>query len=260
MGFDKVFWFWPLVFSLYLLPHGSIGCHQWVLSCGHGQCSTVCPLSPIWVLKWIGILDLTVKSEQQWNPAYFIWGNWSKPILSKDKFRTVMYAFITTELDYCNSLYLGIRESSLTWKITGNHGNLLATKTITGRFLVSVTCLQSISPSDSQKPQRTTANRLEKAHTSLATADCIMSSMNDNSQGMFACKRNWNLSVTSSIKKTPRNSSLWTQKDCFLFCFLGGFLFVCLFLGVGGGVLHYWLLQCCAWKVTKPHRDFFATL
>uniref|UniRef100_A0A8C2EP51 Reverse transcriptase domain-containing protein n=1 Tax=Cyprinus carpio TaxID=7962 RepID=A0A8C2EP51_CYPCA len=37
-----------------------------------------------------------------------------KPILSRQHFETVIHAFVTTRLDYCNSLYVGVSGSSIT--------------------------------------------------------------------------------------------------------------------------------------------------
>ena len=36
-----------------------------------------------------------------------------KPFLSRQQFETVIHAFVTTRLDYCNSLYMGVSGSSL---------------------------------------------------------------------------------------------------------------------------------------------------
>ena len=36
-----------------------------------------------------------------------------KPILSRQQFETVIHAFVTTRLDYCNALYVGVSESSI---------------------------------------------------------------------------------------------------------------------------------------------------
>ncbi len=36
-----------------------------------------------------------------------------KPFLSQSNFQTVIHAFVTTRLDYCNSLYYGVSQSSL---------------------------------------------------------------------------------------------------------------------------------------------------
>lgn len=37
-----------------------------------------------------------------------------KPILSRQHFETVIHAFVTTRLDYCNSLYVGVSGSFIT--------------------------------------------------------------------------------------------------------------------------------------------------
>ena len=37
-----------------------------------------------------------------------------KPILAQKHFETVIHAFITSRLDYCNALYFGVSQSSLT--------------------------------------------------------------------------------------------------------------------------------------------------
>ena len=37
-----------------------------------------------------------------------------KPILSRQHFETVIHAFVTTRLDYCNALYVGVSGSSIT--------------------------------------------------------------------------------------------------------------------------------------------------
>ena len=36
-----------------------------------------------------------------------------KPILSRQHFETVIHAFVTTRLDYCNALYVGVSGSSI---------------------------------------------------------------------------------------------------------------------------------------------------
>ena len=36
-----------------------------------------------------------------------------KPLLNSDLFETVIHAFVTSRLDYCNALYMGISASSL---------------------------------------------------------------------------------------------------------------------------------------------------
>lgn len=36
-----------------------------------------------------------------------------KPVLQKQHFETVIHAFVTTRLDYCNALYLGVNGSSI---------------------------------------------------------------------------------------------------------------------------------------------------
>ena len=37
-----------------------------------------------------------------------------KPILSRQHFKTVIHAFVTTQRDYCNALYVGVSGSSIT--------------------------------------------------------------------------------------------------------------------------------------------------
>lgn len=66
-----------------------------------------------WVLEWIRILDWTIRSVQWSNPAFFRQWTKLKNIFSKVHFRTVIRAFITSRLDDCNSLYVGVSQSTL---------------------------------------------------------------------------------------------------------------------------------------------------
>nr|XP_033934775.1 integrin alpha-5-like [Pseudochaenichthys georgianus] len=47
-----------------------------------------------------------------------------KPFLSRQQFETVIHAFVTTRLDYCNSLYMGSCSSVECWQIQCDVGTL----------------------------------------------------------------------------------------------------------------------------------------
>lgn len=61
-----------------------------------------------------------------------------KPILSKKHFETVVHAFVTTRLDYCNALYTGISESCIS--------QLQRVQNAAARLLTSTRKFEHITP------------------------------------------------------------------------------------------------------------------
>ncbi|XP_042341014.1 uncharacterized protein LOC121942011 [Plectropomus leopardus] len=98
----------PLLFSLYLLPLGSIlRKHGISFHCYADDSQIYVPLKKKDSYSVKPLLSSVVKS------SFFQLRQLAKPILSRQHFETVIHAFVTTRLDYCNALYVGVSGSSV---------------------------------------------------------------------------------------------------------------------------------------------------
>ena len=61
-----------------------------------------------------------------------------KPVLQRHHFETVIHAFVTTRLDYCNALYMGVSGSSI--------ARLQLVQNAAARLLIGISKYEHISP------------------------------------------------------------------------------------------------------------------